>query len=313
MDSRTNDLSLLWHQRTTLKRGSKCKHTYLFRTTAWKVSKLIWSFHMFWLLPLPLLSICNWKSMNWNQSPIGKRGKIKSNCDKISFSGKSEQNRVLGHNFSCIGTISLHWNNFSCIGTISLVLEQFLLYWNKWAEKKYCWQLSQENQSHHWSNQIRPKRNSLQERRNGAKIVFVSQFATFSLYHNRQVFLFLCITIGKFFFVSELASFSLSLYPDLQVFICIVSQLASFALSLYHDWQVFCVIVSQLASFSLYHITIGNFFFVSQLAAFSLSLYHNWQLFMMVKRREGIWWHTNNWEQFPLVALLIATQHSINL
>ena len=52
-------------------------------------------------------------------------------------------------------------------------ITKFVLFWN-WApvQKKYCRQASQENQSHHWSNQIRYKRNSLQGKRNCAKIIY---------------------------------------------------------------------------------------------------------------------------------------------
>ena len=204
MDSRANDLSLLWHQRTTLKRGSKCKHTYLFRTTAWKVSKLIWSFHMFWLLPLPPLN-SQLKKSELKSISDWKERKIKSNCDKISFSGKSERTRVFWTHFL------LYWNNFSCIGTSGL----------------------KRNIVGSFHRKISP---IIDQIRSGPREILCKRgemVQKLYLYHNLQ--LFLCITIGKFFFffVSQLESFSL--YQNWQVFLCLCIPICKFLFVLYHN------------------------------------------------------------------------------
>ena len=198
MDSRTNDLSLLWHQGTILKRGLKCKHTYLFRTTAWKVSKLIWSFHMFWLLPLPLLSIRNWKSLNWNQSPIGKREKSNQIVTKLAFLASVSGPGFLGHNFSCIGTSGLKRN---IVGSFPRKISPII------------------DQIRSGPREILCKRGEMVQK--------------LYLYHNLQ--LFLCITIGKFFFffVSQLESFSL--YQNWQVFLCLCIPICKFLFVLYHN------------------------------------------------------------------------------
>ena len=108
----------------------------------------------------PLLSICNWKTLNWNHSLIGNR----ETKDRITFT-----NRLffLGSHTIIFGCLEfLEHTIFSYIGIGLLARSPASL-----VQKKYCRQLSQENQSHHWSNQIRYNRNSLQVRRNRATII----------------------------------------------------------------------------------------------------------------------------------------------